>query len=122
MSEHANHEAVIHRPIHGYSYFTGYRVNVGIRPETRVMGSSGGKARALPRHTDGREISSWAAPGTASGPGARAGPDGLKTGGVPYSSSASAFFLHVNGGGVVSQRECKEGEKTCQVNSLWMHF
>jgi hypothetical protein len=32
MSEHAKHDAVTHRPIYGYSYFTVYRVNVGIRP------------------------------------------------------------------------------------------
>jgi len=82
------------------------------------MGSSGGKARALPRHGEGGEISSSAAPGTASGPGARAGLDGLKMGGASCSSSASAFFLRVNGSVLVGQRECREGEKTCQDNSL----
>ena len=107
MSEHANHDAVTHRPINGYSDFTGYRVHVGMRPETRGMGASGGTARALPRHGEGREISSSAAPGTASGPGARAGLDGLKMGGASYSSSASAFFLRVNGSVLVSWYKCR---------------
>jgi hypothetical protein len=82
------------------------------------VGASGGKARALPRHDEGREISSSAAPGTASGPAVPGGRDGLKMGGASCSASASAFFLPLNGGVMVGQRECREGEKTCQDNSL----
>jgi hypothetical protein len=72
-----------------------------------------------PSHSTARgEISSSAAPGTASGPAARAGPDGLKRGGASRSASASARFLPVNGDVLGSQHECRGGEKTCQDHSL----
>jgi len=58
--------------------------------KTSAMRGYDGSVRPLPGRGAGGGISSWAAPGTASGPGARAGLDGLKTAGASRSSFSSA--------------------------------